>query len=110
VTRTLNRRAIEILADAKIREAQEQGLFDGLPGAGKPIPDIDEPYDELWWVKRWVRREQIDLAVRQGRKDERVRKLEALGYLEDRSIHQASTQPSPTRPGQRSPNSRPRKK
>ncbi|GII64273.1 DUF1992 domain-containing protein [Sphaerisporangium krabiense] len=43
--------------DRQITEAMERGEFDDLPGAGKPIPDIDKPYDELWWVKQKLRRE-----------------------------------------------------
>src|SRR6185436_14616026 len=42
-----------------IREAQAAGEFENLPGFGKPIPGIDEPYDENWWVKEKLRREQI---------------------------------------------------
>jgi hypothetical protein len=38
--------------ERQIREAQESGEFDNLPGAGKPIPGIDRPYDENWWVKQ----------------------------------------------------------
>ncbi|NJC73502.1 DUF1992 domain-containing protein [Planosporangium thailandense] len=45
--------------DRQIREAQERGEFNDLPGAGKPLPDIDEEYDENWWLKRLVRREGI---------------------------------------------------
>jgi hypothetical protein len=46
-----------------IREAQERGEFDNLPGAGKPLrslgnPDADDPD---WWVKELVRRERLDL-------------------------------------------------
>ena len=40
-----------------IREAQEQGQFDNLPGAGKPLSDHGREYDEDWWVKDWLRRE-----------------------------------------------------
>ena len=47
--------------DAQIRVAQEQGAFDNLPGAGKPLPDIDREYDPLWWVKQLTQREQISL-------------------------------------------------
>jgi hypothetical protein len=43
----------------KIREATERGAFDNLPGAGKPIPDLDKPHDELWWIKRKLRDEQL---------------------------------------------------
>jgi len=49
----------ESLIDKQVREATERGAFDNLPGAGKPIPDIDGPHDELWWVKQLVRREKV---------------------------------------------------
>jgi hypothetical protein len=39
--------------DRKIREAQEQGQFDNLPGAGRPLSDHGREYDEDWWVKDW---------------------------------------------------------
>lgn len=45
--------------DKQIREAKDRGEFDDLPGHGKPIPDIDRPRDELWWVKNKVRRENV---------------------------------------------------
>jgi hypothetical protein len=32
----------EKIAEQKIREAQEQGEFDNLPGAGKPLPQEDD--------------------------------------------------------------------
>lgn len=53
------RRAIELVAENRIRQAIEEGQFDNLSGQGQPIADIDEPYDPLWWVKKWVRREQM---------------------------------------------------
>ena len=37
--------------EAQIRVAMEQGAFDNLPGAGKPLPNLDQ-YDPLWWVKQ----------------------------------------------------------
>jgi hypothetical protein len=52
---------IESEAERQIREAMEAGAFDHLEGKGKPIPGIDEPYDELWWVKRKLRREGFTL-------------------------------------------------
>jgi hypothetical protein len=39
--------------------ATEQGAFDNLPGAGKPIPNLDQAYDPLWWVKQLAQREQV---------------------------------------------------
>ena len=49
----------ETWIDRQIREAMERGEFDDLPGAGKPLPGLDEPYDELWWVKRKLRSEGL---------------------------------------------------
>jgi hypothetical protein len=45
--------------ERKIREATERGEFDNLPGAGKPIADLDEPHDELWWIRQKLRREDF---------------------------------------------------
>lgn len=42
----------ESFTERRIREAAEAGAFAALPGFGKPIPGIDEPLDENWWVKR----------------------------------------------------------
>jgi len=47
--------------EAQIRVAMEQGAFDNLPGAGKPLPNLDQDYDPMWWVKQLVQREQISL-------------------------------------------------
>ena len=43
----------------KIREAAERGAFDNLPGAGKPIPDLDKPHDDQWWIRRKLRDEEL---------------------------------------------------
>ncbi|MEQ8784979.1 MAG: DUF1992 domain-containing protein [Pirellulaceae bacterium] len=51
----------ESFAEQQIREAQETGQFENLPGFGKPLPLLDEPYDELWWVRRTSRRENLSL-------------------------------------------------
>lgn len=47
--------------EQQIREAREAGLFDNLPGAGKPLPNITDDYDPLWWVKQLAQREQISV-------------------------------------------------
>lgn len=44
--------------ERQIREAQERGDFDNLPGAGKPIEGLNDP-DENWWIKGLLKREQI---------------------------------------------------
>jgi len=46
--------------DKQIREAQERGEFDNLPGAGKPL-DLSDSDDPDWWVKRFAARENLDL-------------------------------------------------
>jgi hypothetical protein len=51
----------ETWIDAQIRVAMEKGAFDNLPGAGKPLPNLDQAYDPLWWVKELVQREQISM-------------------------------------------------
>jgi hypothetical protein len=50
----------EDFGEERIREAQDQGQFDALPGFGQPIPGIDEPHDELWWVKEKLKRERVN--------------------------------------------------
>ncbi|MFG2042095.1 DUF1992 domain-containing protein [Dactylosporangium sp. NPDC048998] len=45
--------------DRQIREAQERGEFDNLPGVGRPLPDHGELYDEDWWIKDLARRERL---------------------------------------------------
>ena len=60
--------------ERRIREATERGEFDNLPGAGKPIAGMDEPHDELWWVKDKLRREDLSylpptMALRKAAED-----------------------------------------
>ena len=49
----------ETWIEAQIRVAMEDGAFDNLPGAGKPLPNFGQEYDPLWWQKQLVKREQI---------------------------------------------------
>jgi hypothetical protein len=49
----------ESVIEKQIRQATERGDFDDLPGTGKPLTGIDEPYDENWWVKGLLRREAM---------------------------------------------------
>jgi hypothetical protein len=51
--------SFESWLDRQIREAAERGEFDDLPGAGKPLPHLNKPYDELWWVKEKMQRENL---------------------------------------------------
>ena len=52
-------RAIQTIAEDKLRAAYEQGEFDNLPGLGQPSPMIDQPYHPLWWIARKLQREQL---------------------------------------------------
>ncbi|MGH3508176.1 MAG: DUF1992 domain-containing protein, partial [Nocardioidaceae bacterium] len=48
--------------DRAIREAQERGEFDDLPGAGKPL-DLGNQSDPDWWIKGLIQREQLDMTA-----------------------------------------------
>ena len=52
----------ETWVDRQIREAQERGEFDNLPGAGKPLGDLGDPNDSEWWVRRYIEREKLDVS------------------------------------------------
>jgi len=52
----------ESWVDKQIREAQERGDFGGLPGAGKPLPHLGDPDDADWWVKGYIKRENLDIS------------------------------------------------
>jgi hypothetical protein len=51
----------ETWIDEQIRVAREQGAFDNLPGAGKPLPNLDQEYDLAVWVRQLVQREQLSI-------------------------------------------------
>ncbi len=51
----------ETWIDRQIREAAERGDFDDLPGAGKPLPNLDRPFTAAHWAVDWVQREGGDL-------------------------------------------------
>ena len=64
----------ESWVDRQVREAEERGAFEDLPGAGEPLRDANAPYDELWWVKRKIRDEGLtqlppSLALRKEAQD-----------------------------------------
>ncbi len=64
----------ETWIDRQVREGMERGDFDGLPGQGQPLADVDQPRDELWWVKQKLAREGVSflpptLAVRKALDD-----------------------------------------
>jgi hypothetical protein len=49
--------------ERQIREAQERGAFDDLPGAGKPIPGLDRPFTAERWAVERLRREGADVSA-----------------------------------------------
>ena len=77
--------------DRQIRRASEGGEFDDLPGSGQPIPDLDKPHDENWWVKRKLRDEGLSylppsLALRKEAAEARAAALSAPTEAEARRI------------------------
>jgi hypothetical protein len=49
--------------DRQIREAQERGEFDNLPGAGKPLQGLDGRRDDDWWAKSLIEREKLPMPL-----------------------------------------------
>ena len=45
--------------EISIQQAMRRGDFDDLPGAGKPIPNLNQTYDPDWWIRRKIEREQL---------------------------------------------------
>jgi Domain of unknown function (DUF1992) len=66
----------ESWVERQIREAQERGEFDDLAGAGKPIADLDRPYDEMWWIRKKFKEDKLSVlppALQVRRELERAR-------------------------------------
>ncbi|MGP3978767.1 J-domain-containing protein [Streptomyces sp. 8N114] len=83
--------SFESWADRQIREAEERGEFADLPGAGKPLPGLDKPYTEQWWVERKMRDENLSylppsLALRKEAQEARDRAAKARSEAEVHSI------------------------
>ena len=49
----------ESYVERLIREAQEEGAFERLSGAGKPLPLCGGELPEAWWIKEKLRRERL---------------------------------------------------
>lgn len=65
---------LERSVEAQLRDARERGEFDNLPGHGKPLPNLDGEHDEMWWIRQWLRRENLSftppaLAIRKSVED-----------------------------------------
>lgn len=79
----------ESWVERQIREAQARGEFDDLPGAGQP--ERREPYDENWWIRRKLERENFSylpptLQVRKDVEEARSRIAEARSERRVREI------------------------
>jgi hypothetical protein len=83
--------SFETWVERQIREATERGEFDNLPGAGKPIADLDKPHHELWWVKQKLRRENLSylpptIALRKEAEDALLAASQAASEAQVRRI------------------------
>ena len=45
----------------QVRRAEAEGAFENLPGAGRPIPDLDRQQDDLAWLAGYLKRENVDV-------------------------------------------------
>lgn len=79
----------ESFVERQIREAQEEGAFERLSGAGKPLPPL-HPEEEAWWIKRKLKAERLDVlpeALEIRREVDRV--LASLaGLTEERAVRE----------------------
>ncbi|HVM08914.1 MAG TPA: DUF1992 domain-containing protein [Acidimicrobiales bacterium] len=102
----------ETWIDQQIREAQERGEFENLPGKGKPISDLDRPYDEMWWIRQKLQREELSFvppsvaltrkvdaakeALRAARSEEEVRAIVEAVNPEIREANRKPLEGPPT--------------
>jgi hypothetical protein len=47
--------------DEQVEKARKEGAFDNLPGTGKPLKNLDAPYEEDWWLREFLEREQLSV-------------------------------------------------
>ena len=48
--------------ESRLRQVIHEGDFMALEGAGKPLEDLNEPYDPDWWLKKMIRRERLSVS------------------------------------------------
>ena len=63
--------AVDAMTERKVRQAREDGYFDNLAGAGKPIPDIDQQRRSGWWADRFVAEERQKLKALRAEEEAR---------------------------------------
>ena len=84
----------ESWVDRQIEAAEAQGAFDNLSGKGKPLPGLQRPSDESWWVKGFLKREGLAVvpAALALRRDVE-RELEKIARLDsEKRVRQAVAQ------------------
>lgn len=47
------------IAETAIQQAIRRGDFDNLPGAGKPLANLNRVYDPDWWLRQKIESERI---------------------------------------------------
>ena len=55
--------SFEDWVERQVREAQERGDFDHLPGAGAPLPGLDREFSADQWAADKARREGYDVSA-----------------------------------------------
>lgn len=78
---------IELIADRRIREAQAEGFFDDLAGAGRPIADLDRQRPSGWWAKRTVEHARDTDEAERLRDDIRVTLTAAWRFDSAERVH-----------------------
>lgn len=58
----MNVQQIHSWVDLEIQQALRRGEFENLPGAGKPLKNLDKD-DPDWWVKGLIEREKLDMSA-----------------------------------------------
>ena len=53
----------ETWVEQQIRQASDQGAFEGLSLTGKPLPRRDRERSSYEWALEWARREEADVAA-----------------------------------------------
>ena len=84
--------SFESWIDTQIRAAEERGEFADLPGKGKPLTQLDDAEDPLWWAKQLLRREGLARLPSEGKVREAVAALNA----EIRKLNRLATSGPPT--------------
>jgi hypothetical protein len=52
--------SFETWVEQQIAQARERGAFEGLAGAGKPLPRREKEKNSYEWALEWARREEAD--------------------------------------------------